>query len=606
MRIIHASGKELRIAPGTVLEMERTNPFFNDYGEQSLPVTLPDCEQNRQTLGFPDDTGSTRKTESRTDAVIHEGIFNLRCRMAILSAGGGNGISTSFYLNEGSFYERIEDLRLPDLFKGQVIQFGSVSAAIDYCQGLSGSSDERFAIFPVFAENQDTGTITTINELDTAEKVDGKYKLYNATARTEEVNGASISIPAGFYISPQIRALYVLREAFSKLGYTLDAGFLGKTEPFASMVLLNANMDTIVGGDIKLEQLVPDCSLSELMDTFRGKFCCEFISDETARTVRITLFNELLDPAKRPIDLTDRVAGGATIDHSAPFRQLRLSCEKGPVITCEITDSSKPLGGYTFRSGTAGYLSKAICEIRQGRNELTLGRLTGKIYSANDSDNAVGNLSCDYFAGDDGLEAEEVSTPDTVPSIEIKTDVITDGSTHTLTSAFAPMAGKGRFLNSRIVYGDEKPADADTAQETIEQPIMLCGVMQGVLPTHDLGTVHNYYFGSSLLSADKIWDYSLVYNGEEGLFEMFWRRYDLMLRNAFRPVTYRMLLTEADKLTLSAHELVVVDGQRLIPDVLRYTVGRKVVAECDFLTTRMLAPTTAPPPPTDYYDKVLF
>ena len=133
MRIIHASGKELRIAPDTVLEMERTNPFFNDYGEQSLPVTLPDCEQNRQTLGFPDDTGSTRKIESRTDAVIHEGIFNLRCRMAILSAGGGNGISTSFYLNEGSFYERIEDLRLPDLFKGQVIQFGSISAAIDYC-----------------------------------------------------------------------------------------------------------------------------------------------------------------------------------------------------------------------------------------------------------------------------------------------------------------------------------------------------------------------------------------------------------------------------------------------------------------------------------------
>lgn len=41
MRIIHSSGKELKLEPGTVLEMERTNPFFNDYGEQSLPVKLP-------------------------------------------------------------------------------------------------------------------------------------------------------------------------------------------------------------------------------------------------------------------------------------------------------------------------------------------------------------------------------------------------------------------------------------------------------------------------------------------------------------------------------------------------------------------------------------
>lgn len=605
MRIIHASGQELRIAPDTVLEMERTNPFFNDYGEQSLPITLPDCGQNRQALGFPDDTGSTRKIESRADASIQEGIFNLRCRMAILSAGGGNGIAASFYLNEGSFYERIEDLRLPDLFKGQTIQFGSVSAAISFCQGLIGGSDERFAIFPVFAENQDTGMITVINQIDTTTLVNGKYKLYNATERTEEVNGASISVPAGFYISPQIRALYVLRMAFSKLGYTLDAGFLGITEPFASMVLLNTNMDTIVGGEIKLEQLVPDCTLSELMDTFRGKFCCEFIPDETTRTVRITLFNELFSGDKAATDLTDRVMGKPTIDHSSPYKQLRLSCEKGPVITCERTESDGQLSGYIYRSGTADYLSKAICEIRQGRSDLTLNRITGKIYPSSDPSNTVGSLACDYFAGDEGLETEEVSTPDTVPAIEIKVNANVDGSNYTADVDFAPMAGEGRFLNSRIVYDNEKPTDADSAQSITELPIMLCGVIQGVLSTHDLGSIHNYYYGTSLLSARKLWDYSLAYNGEDGLFEKFWRRYDLLLRNALRPVTYRMLLTEADKLTLPAHELVVVDGQRLIPNVLRYTVGRRVVTECDFLTTRLLPPTTAPPQPDSFYDKVL-
>ena len=127
----------------------------------------------------------------------------------------------------------------------------------------------------------------------------------------------------------------MLRIAFQQLGYTLDAGFLGTTEPFASMVLLNTNMDTLVGGAIKLEQLVPDCTLSELMDTFRGKFCCEFIPDETTRTVRITLFNELFGDDRTPRDLTNRVMGKPTIDHSTAYKQLRLSCSNGQVVTCD-------------------------------------------------------------------------------------------------------------------------------------------------------------------------------------------------------------------------------------------------------------------------------
>ena len=605
MRIIHASGQELRIAPNTVLEMERTNPFFNDYGEQSLPITLPDCGQNRQALGFPDDTGGTRKIESRADASIQEGIFNLRCRMAILSAGGGNGIAASFYLNEGSFYERIEDLRLPDLFKGQSVQFGSVSAAISFCQGLAGGSDERFAIFPVYVMNQETGTICVVNKLDNT-LVDGKFKLYNSTDRTEVVNDAQVSVPAGFYISPQIRALYVLRMAFSKLGYTLDAGFLGITEPFASMVLLNTNMDTIVGGEIKLEQLVPDCTLSELMDTFRGKFCCEFIPDETTRTVRITLFNELFSGDKAVTDLTNRVMGKPTIDHSYPYKQLRLSCEKGPVITCERTEDNN-VYIYTYNIATADYLSKAICEIRQGRETLCLDRVCGRIYPTDDPQNSVGNLSCDYFAGEDGLETEEVSTPDKVPSIYLKNTIKSSGNSYTYEVYLGPVAGEGRFLNSRIIYDNssEKLTDTDEAQTTTELPIMLCGVSSDIYSTHDQGTIYNYCYVGERTGVRKLWDYSLAYNGEDGLFEKFWRRYDLLLRNSLRPVTYRMLLTEADKLTLPAHELVVVDGQRLIPNVLRYTVGRRVVTECDFLTTRMLAPTTAPPQPDSFYDKVL-
>ena len=96
MRIIHSSGKELKLEPGTVLEMERTNPFFNDYGEQSLPVKLPNDPINRQILKYPDDLAVVEKMPQRADAVIQEGAFHIRCRQAILSAGKSDKIDSSF------------------------------------------------------------------------------------------------------------------------------------------------------------------------------------------------------------------------------------------------------------------------------------------------------------------------------------------------------------------------------------------------------------------------------------------------------------------------------------------------------------------------------
>ena len=55
MKIINTeSGKAYQLFPDTELSIERTNPFFNDYGEQTLPVSLPDSEYNRSILNQPD------------------------------------------------------------------------------------------------------------------------------------------------------------------------------------------------------------------------------------------------------------------------------------------------------------------------------------------------------------------------------------------------------------------------------------------------------------------------------------------------------------------------------------------------------------------------
>ena len=593
MKIVASNGKELKLFPDTALEMQRVNPWFNDYGEQSLPVAIPDCGYNRQVLGFPNDLANTQKAGGRSDASIHDGAFHIACRQAVLSAGGDEGISCSFYCNEGSFYEKIDNITLAEVVKDQKLTFATVEAAVSYVQSLMTKVDEKLACIPVCLQNQDTGKICIVNRPNYDVILNGKYGLAGAYEQTETIGEATVTVPVGFYVSPQIRCSYVLKEAFRKMGYTLDMGFFGETEPFASMVLLNTNIDTIVNKEIRFEQLVPDCTVSDLMDTFRYKFCCEFVPDETSRTVRIMRFDEIM--AEEPaIDLTSRLVKKPVIDHSEPFRQLKLSCNKGEVVTWEFDTFLEK--GYTMES--ADYLGQSLGSIRKKMQNIYLNQATGLISQrgSSGSGKVVASLACDYCAESEGLETQEFNSPDTMVNMM---DMF-------LFFLPAPVAGTSRCLNSRIVYdnADNELDSQNDKQTQSELPIMLCGVAHDIYPYYEVGCMTGYvrWMWNGVMQQQQAWDYSLLYNGKEGLYESFWRNYDLLLRNGFRKVTAQLLLTDVDKMTIPSCKPVAIDGQHLLPDVINYVVGKKQITECTFLTTRILQPATSSPSWTEYYD----
>ena len=58
-------------------------------------------------------------------------------------------------------------------------------------------------------------------------------------SRTEYVNEIPVSLSRGYYISPFIRANYVLKRVFAYFGYELKENFFTRTEPFSKMVLVN-------------------------------------------------------------------------------------------------------------------------------------------------------------------------------------------------------------------------------------------------------------------------------------------------------------------------------------------------------------------------------
>lgn len=150
MRIINLKhGEDYNLRPDTQIQVERTNPFFNDFGEQTTPLELPASERNRRLLGFPDTFGRCEKMKAE-DVAIQDGEYFAQCRQILLSAQYKGSISTSFYINDGSFYSRIQKVKLKDIFKDEFIPgVNTVEQGIAFCRSLRDNKNEQYTIFPV-------------------------------------------------------------------------------------------------------------------------------------------------------------------------------------------------------------------------------------------------------------------------------------------------------------------------------------------------------------------------------------------------------------------------------------------------------------------------
>lgn len=577
MEILHESGQPYDLGDAR-LTLSRANPFFNDYGEQSLPVTLPPTDKNRALLAYPDSMAGIGKASQRVNATIRHGLFSIPCRQAILSANRETGIETSFYLNTGAFYEKVKDVPLSTVFEKKAIRFGSVSEAISFCRSLFITRDPRFALFPAILES---GSLNATGESGP----DGYPRLYNDVERTETVDEKAIRLAPGFYVSPFIRAVHLLEEIFIYLGYTLADSFLSRTVPFRDMVFLNNTIDTIVNGEIRYSQIVPDCMVKTVLDVFRYKFCCEFIPDETRKVIHIIPFDEILgsDPAA---DLTDRVVGKYTVSHPARFRQLKLTCDR-LTPPDERKEGARPAPVTGKATGDTSEEFKTLVDLLKKHPDAEYNPISGEFIRRGFKGIApvtqrVGLITMDYYAGGT-LETEGKESPDVLPAM-VYTPAFSDRGPGSIPS-LGIYVGKGRALNSSIVpdtVNDSTSEVKDKADNEELKPMLSLVYRLGKL---DHGTILNHdAYGN------RLWDHTLAYHGPDGLFERFWRGYDDLLRNSLLEVKAGLLLSDAQKVSLSEYRKVSIEGQPLLPSVIQYVPDSREPQEATFLTTKLYGP----------------
>ena len=595
-----AKGKAYHLTPGTQLEIERTNLFFNEYGEQSLPIDLPDTDQNRAILGYPDRLGNKNKPAAPIECTIeHDGYFSV-ARQVILGAKRKDGISSSFYLNAGSFLAKLQNTNLKDVFGDETVPgITTVEEALAWCRSLFDNQNPNYAIFQIAV---DDGTMQSLSSEDSSWPLtyvnriellndngygDGDYEnlhynLYNAWKRTIKQDGNTITVPAGAYITPFIRANYLLRRIFAFFGYELQENFFTRTEPFNRMVLLNNTCDTLLNGTIRITDLVPDTTCSTILEVFRKRFLCEFIPDEANRLIEIKLLNELLDETPST-DLTNLIDGEIEIEYPEEYQEIKLSSAN------TLSAGTDP----PCESGAADLLKKypnvRISPIHgafvtDGYSGLNIAGPTTRPYISK-----IVSSSCTPYYADSGLNALDIQVPEMQPEFRNSEGEAGKGYL---------CVGKSRWMNSTILdYGQsQESAQGEiiitSGEESLHPMLAFCYAENG----YAMGTVTEYKNIPTVgkdLEAVRFSDYSLLFNGKRGIYETFYRRYDDILRNSFHSLRANVLLSDSLKIGLDPHTPVIIDGQKVLPNIIRYTVGQSYLPEeCEFYTCKLHDPQT--------------
>lgn len=567
-------GKDFQLEPNAQLEIERTNPFFNDYGELSIPMDLPASPYNCQLLGYPEQFGHRGKSQP-IDVHIQDGEYSSGCRMALLSAQRNASLSVSFYMNDGSFYSRIQDKRLKDIFGDEQVEgVYTVDQAIEFCRKLRKNTDDRFACFPVLVTDDSemstganykciNGYGNDISPYGFVISEGSSCDFFGAKERTEYVNGNLIRLAKGYYISPFIRANYVLQRVFQFFGYTLQDNFFSQTMPFQKMVLANNVIDTIVNGYIKLADLVPDVSVGDFINMYRKRFCCEFVADENKRMVSVKLFRDILNAAPAA-DLSSMLVGHPefSFNQEGDFKRVVLKTDEK--VSSEVED------GYdNIKDLQKSNLMFFVAEDGSIRKRGYTYRYSGMY----DVYTKVGEASMDYNTGEDEMEEEEITIPDMLP--ELRKLVIQYSDTLTFDNSSWLYVGDYRTLNSKVVM-DAAASNTDNSEDGDKQYLMLafplvdtdgraCGTISEYRPTTD--------FIFNMQNLTRLWDYGLQFYGKRGIYEQFWRDYDNLMRNALQPVKAKFLLSQSQKQNLPAHEKVVVNGVPMFLDKLKFALG---------------------------------
>lgn len=295
-------------------ELSRTNPFLTSEGSQSVPFTIPASRGNLRKLGFPERLCPEYRPETKRPAILSDGNAWIKGTLYIESVNMLEGITCTFYTNEGRLYEQLKGYQLTDIPYENIGKGLTVDQLMSMFETEVRKTTGKSNVYAIccagtdmtFCTQKNTDPEKTNNEVDY--KLLLNELLYNESGQAVLVghkarkyydgpgeSANEISVPAGYGVTPFLRVKYVLECIFKHLGYIPDLDLFDTNVSLKNLVVLNNVADACVkDGGVNPSILLPEVTAEEFISAVRRKFGVEFI-ELTNGVITAKTWSEAID-----------------------------------------------------------------------------------------------------------------------------------------------------------------------------------------------------------------------------------------------------------------------------------------------------------------------
>lgn len=343
---IEISGQALDLSDNFGIDIEDSNPIWNEIGSQSVPATVPATPRNCLLLDFPNrvDAGVHPNAPMRT-ACIKDGAYIRSGKLNITEAGKIEGITFNVGFDNSTAYVEWTNKKLTELPKlpvyyptaAQVPDKTKLLKQLYKYYSYGRPSLDPFAVFPIAVNNPEPSGSDDKNKVvywemlnrvkDSAMFCDSRVKRVIDGTVTE------VGVPEAYGVTPFLRVWRVIEVAFAALGMRIDSNPFKTDKELARLVVLNNCADACCLGYVKYSDLLPDCTVSEFFHSLWVRFGLVYTVNYDRRVVSLRLIRDIIkDSPKHDLlpMITDRpvitynpqeyvkLAAKTSLDNAAP------------------------------------------------------------------------------------------------------------------------------------------------------------------------------------------------------------------------------------------------------------------------------------------------
>lgn len=569
------------------MEVEITSPIYTDKGSQTLASTLPATKRNLYIADYIHRVDIVNAPGKDVMAIIADGIYRRTGKQNITSASRESGIVANFGFDESLMYEAWNNVSLKKLPNLPVYKpDGGITALMEHLSNVMRYNESAdYYVFPIQVKNESSGDVVYpefVNPIDRAEN--GTYDL-RKNARTEKVviSGAlvDVKLPTGYGISPFIKVSKILDLIFSAYGFKLVENPFDTHYQLKKMVVLNNVADAIVQGQIEYKNMMPDCSVNDFLDALYCRTGAKVFVDGNTRTAKVILIKDAISAT--PFSNWTLLKSSELVPSYGVAKQLKLSAgtsfEGADVESDSFEEFLEQYNGIIteVKGASPGYIPDDTYICYQAS--------TGRFYKRNVITKNVSLVSSDFF-------------PWNKKTVNVESEEVT-GADECLPMAFTNSLLVPQYLAGTVNLNTTLRG-AKVEEQKEDTPLCFCFAMG--LATDEKGNSSGYYFGSSLCrdpagnyfrdSNGNTYTYSLVFRGEDGAFNRFFKEWDAILRHSNHTLTGKFNIDRINLTKIDVGRPLLISGQKLMIESVKHAMPYRInkPATVKLRTTKLLKP----------------